>query len=69
MCGFSNSFNALEPLFLYVLNNNKEIRKERQKKKEGTEGGRQERKEGRKKRQEGVITETSKIVLMTLHTI
>lgn len=69
MCGFSNSFNALEPLFLYVLNNNKAIRKERQKKKEGTEGGRQERKEGRKKRQEGVITETSKIVLMTLHTI
>ena len=69
MCGFSNSFNALEPLFLYVLNNNKEIRKERQKKKEGTEGGRQERKEGRKKRPEGAITETSKIVLMTLHTI
>lgn len=69
MCAFSNSFNALEPLFLYVLNNNKEIRKERQKKKEGTEGGREERKEGRKRRREGVTTETSKTVLMNLHMI
>lgn len=48
MCAFSNSFNALEPLFLYVLNNNKEIRKkDRKRKKEQREGERNERKEGK----------------------
>lgn len=52
MCAFSNSFNAIAPLFLYILNNNKEIRKERKRKKEQREGGRKERKEEKEGRKE-----------------